>query len=260
MYPIDLSGKVAAVFGVANHRSLAWGIAQALNQAAARLAFTYQGERLKDKVGKLAAQCDGSLLLPCDVTDDAQIEKVFATIEAEAGRMDMLVHSIAFAPREELEGRFLDTSREGFRVALDVSAYSLIRLAKLAAPLMEKSGGGSIVTMTYMASERVVPKYNVMGSAKAALEHAVRQLAFELGPKAVRVNAISAGPVSTLAARGVSGLIGMLALHRETAPLKRNITLEDVGRAALFLLSDLSSGVTGETLHVDAGFSIMGLV
>ena len=259
MYPIDLSGRVAAVFGVANHRSLAWGIARTLSRAGARLAFTYQGERLKDRVGKLAAECDGSLVLPCDVTDDPQTEKVFSTIEAETGRLDMLVHSIAFAPREELEGRFIETTREGFRVALDISAYSLIRVAGLAAPLMEKGGGGSMLTLTYMASERVVPKYNVMGSAKAALEHAVRQLAFELGPQNVRVNAISAGPVSTLAARGVSGLTGMLAHHRETAPLKRNITLEDIGGAALFLLSDLSSGVTGETLHVDAGFSIMGM-
>ena len=257
MYPIDLSGRTAAVFGCANHRSLAWGIAQALSAAGARLAFTYQGERLKDKVAKLAAQCDGSLLMPCDVTADAEIERVFSTIETELGRLDALVHSVAFAPREELEGRFLDTTRDGFKVALDISAYSLVRLARTAAPLMEKSGGGSMLTLTYMASERVVPKYNVMGSAKAALEHAVRQLAFELGPQLIRVNAISAGPVATLASRGIAGLNDMLAFHRETAPLKRNITLDDVGRAALFLLSDLASGVTGETLHVDAGFNIM---
>ncbi|MFQ5719323.1 MAG: enoyl-ACP reductase [Acidobacteriota bacterium] len=259
MFEVDLSGKVAAVFGVANHRSLAWGISRALTAAGARLAFTYQGERLKEKVGKLAAQCDGSLLMPCDVTDDAQIEKVFDTIESETGRLDMLVHSIAFAPRAELEGRFVDTSRQGFGTALDISAYSLIRLASLGSPLMVRSGGGAMVTLTYMASERVVPKYNVMGTAKAALEHAVRQLAFELGPAAIRVNAISAGPVSTLAARGVSGLTDMLAFHRNTAPLKRNITLDEVGRAALFLLSDLSSGVTGEVLHVDAGFSTMAM-
>ena len=198
MYPIDLSGKVAAVFGVANHRSLAWGIAQILGDAGARLAFTYQGERLKDKVGKLASSVDGSLLMPCDVTDDEQIDQVFSTIESEAGRLDFLVHSVAFAPREELEGRFVDTSRGGFATALDISAYSLIRLARAAEPLMQKAGGGSMLTLTYMASERVVPKYNVMGSAKAALEHAVRQLAFELGPSGIRVNALSAGPVSFL--------------------------------------------------------------
>ncbi len=259
MVPIDLSGKVAAIFGVANHRSLAWGIAQALHGAGARLAFTYQGERLKEKVARLAADCPDSLLLPCDVTDDAQVDAVFAAVEKECGRLDALIHSVAYAPREELEGDFLATSREGFKTALDISAYSLVRLAAGAAPLRERGGGGAMVTLTYMASERVVPKYNVMGSAKAALEHAVRQLAYELGPRGVRVNAISAGPVSTLAARGVSGLNEMLAFHREKAPLKRNITLEDVGKTALYLLSDLSSGVTGEVIHVDAGYSIMGM-
>jgi enoyl-[acyl-carrier protein] reductase I len=259
MVPIDLSGKVAAVFGVANHRSLAWGIAQALQQAGARLLFTYQGDRLKEKVARLAAECPDSLLAPCDVTDDAQVAAVFDTLEKEAGRLDMLVHSIAYAPREELEGDFLQTSREGYKVAMEISAYSLVNLSAAAVPLMERSGGGSIVTLSYMAAEKVVPKYNVMGSAKAALEHGVRQLAYELGPKNIRVNAISAGPVNTLAARGVSGLTDMLAFHREKAPLKRNITLEDVGRTALFLLTDLSSGVTGEVVHVDAGFNIMGM-
>jgi enoyl-[acyl-carrier protein] reductase I len=259
MYPVDLSGKVAAILGVANQRSLAWGIAQALSAAGARLAFTYQGERLKDKVAKLAEQCEGSLLLPCDVADDQQVDEVFSIIGSEYGRLDTMVHSIAFAPREELEGEFLRTSRGGFAKALEISAYSFIRVAASAAPLMEESGGGTMVTLTYMASQKVIPKYNVMGSAKAALEHAVRQLAYELGPKGIRVNAISAGPVSTLAARGVSGLTDMLAFHREKAPLKRNITLEDVGRSGLFLLSDLSSGITGEVLHVDAGFNIMGM-
>ncbi|MFQ5669034.1 MAG: enoyl-ACP reductase [Acidobacteriota bacterium] len=259
MLSIDLSGRVAAVFGVANHRSLAWGIAQALHQAGARLAFTYQGERLKEKVARLAGQCQDSLLLPCDVTDDGQVENVFTVIGKECRRLDFLVHSIAFAPREELEGAFLQTSREGFRTALEVSAYSFLRMTAAAAPLMIRSGGGSVVTLTYMAAEKVIPRYNVMGSAKAALEHAVRQLAWELGPDAIRVNAVSAGPVATLAARGVSGLTDMLARHREKAPLRRNITQEEVGKTALFLLSDLSSGITGEIVHVDAGFSIMGM-
>jgi enoyl-[acyl-carrier protein] reductase I len=259
MYPIDLSGKVAAVLGVANQRSLAWGIARALSAAGARLAFTYQGERLKDKVARLAGECEGSLLLPCDVADDEQVDKAFSIIGSECGRLDGCVHSIAFAPREELEGEFLRTSRGGYAKALEISAYSFVRVAAAAAPLMERSGGGAMVTLTYMASQKVIPKYNVMGSAKAALEHAVRQLAYELGPKGIRVNALSAGPVSTLAARGVSGLTDMLAFHREKAPLKRNITLEDVGRSGLFLLSDLSSGITGEILHVDAGFNIMGM-
>ena len=259
MYPIDLSGKVAAILGVANQRSLAWGIAQSLSAAGARLAFTYQGERLKDKVARLAGQCEGSLLLPCDVADDEQVDEVFSIIGGECGRLDTMVHSIAFAPREELEREFLLTSRGGFAKALEISAYSFIRVAASAAPLMEQTGGGTMVTLTYMASQKVIPRYNVMGSAKAALEHAVRQLAYELGPKGIRVNAISAGPVSTLAARGVSGLTEMLAFHRERAPLKRNITLEDVGRSGLFLLSDLSSGITGEVLHVDAGFNIMGM-
>jgi enoyl-[acyl-carrier protein] reductase I len=259
MYSIDLSGKVAAVLGVANQRSLAWGIARSLSAAGARLAFTYQGERLKDKVARLAGECEGSLLLPCDVTDREQVDEVFSVIDRECGRLDAMVHSIAFAPREELEREFLLTSQDGFKIALDVSAYSFVRVAAAAAPLMERSGGGAMVTMTYMASQRVIPRYNVMGSAKAALEHAMRQLAFELGPKGIRVNAISAGPVSTLAARGISGLTDMLAHHREKAPLQRNITLEDVGHAGLFLLSDLSTGVTGEVLHVDAGFNIMGM-
>jgi len=259
MYSIDLSGKVAAIFGVANHRSLAWGVAQALDQAGARLLFTYQGERLKDKVAKLAGTCSNSLLVPCDVTDEASVQSVFDTLQAECGRLDVLIHSVAYAPREELEGAFLNTSRDGYRIAMEISAYSLIHLAAQAAPMMKACGGGSIITMTYMASEKVVPKYNVMGSAKAALEHGVRQLACEMGPDNIRINAISAGPVNTLAARGVSGLNEMMGHHRDKAPLKRNITLEDVGRTSLYLASDLSSGVTGEVIHVDAGFNIMAM-
>jgi enoyl-[acyl-carrier protein] reductase I len=259
MYSIDLSGKVAAIFGVANHRSLAWGIAQALHQAGARLLFTYQGERLKDKVEKLAGQCEGSLLVPCDVTDDASVKNVFQVLKDETGKLDMMLHSVAYAPRAELENPFLETSRDGYRLTMEISAYSLIHLAAAAVPLMEIAGGGSIVTMSFMAAERVIPRYNVMGSAKAALEQGVRQLAYELGPRNIRVNALSAGPVNTLAARGISGMGDMLSIHREKAPLQRNITLEEVGRAGLFLLSDLSTGVTGETLHVDAGYNIMGM-
>jgi len=259
MYPIDLSGKVAAIFGVANHRSLAWGVAQALHEAGARLLFTYQGERFKDKVAKLAGQCEGSLLVPCDVTDDDSVKNVFKVLKDEAGRLDMLVHSVAFAPRAELENPFLETSRDGFRLTLEISAYSLVNLTAAAVPLMEAAGGGRIVTMSFMAAEKVIPRYNVMGSAKAALEHAVRQLAYELGPRNIRINALSAGPVNTLAARGISGIKDMLSIHRERASLQRNITLEEVGRSGLYLLSDLSSGVTGETLHVDAGYGIMGM-
>jgi len=259
MYPIDLSGKVAAIFGVANHRSLAWGVAQTLHQAGARLLFTYQGERFKDKVAKLAGQCKNSLLVPCDVTDDASVQNVFQVLKDEAGRLDMMVHSVAYAPRAELENPFLETSREGYRLTMEISAYSLVNLTAAAVPLMEAVGGGRIVTMSFMAAARVIPRYNVMGSAKAALEHAVRQLAYELGPRNIRINALSAGPLNTLAARGISGIKDMLAIHRAQAPMKRNITLEEVGRSGLYLLSDLSSGVTGETLHVDAGYNIMGM-
>ena len=259
MYPVDLTGKVAAIFGVANHRSLAWGVAQALNKAGARLLFTYQSDRLKDKVAGLAGQCEGSLLAPCDVTDEASVANVFKLLESECGRLDMLVHSVAFAPREELEGEFLKTTREGFRTTMEISAYSLVHLTAGAVPLMEKTGGGSIITMSFMAAERVVPRYNVMGSAKAALEHGVRQLAYELGPRNIRINALSAGPLNTLAARGISRVSEMLDHHRKTACMQRRGTLEDVGGSALFLLSDLSSGVTGETLHVDAGYTIMGM-
>lgn len=258
MISIDLKGTTGLVFGVANHRSLAWAIAEQLSAAGTRLAFGYQGERLKDSVQKLVDPLPGSLLVECDVTDDAALEKAFATVGKEFGHLDYLVHSVAFARKEELEGDFRNTSRDGYRTALEISAYSLIPMAKLALPLME-GRAGSIVALTYMASQRVIPNYNVMGSAKAALEHSVRQLAFELGPKGVRVNAISAGAVNTLSARGISGFTGMLGQTRDKAPLGRNITAEEVGKAALFLLSDLSSGITGEILFVDAGYNIMGL-
>lgn len=257
MFTIDLSGKTGVVFGVANHRSLAWSIAQCLHQAGARLAFTYAGERLREKVEPLVATLEGSCLIECDVTRDEEIAGVFAQLAERFGRLDYLVHSVAFANKDDLEGDFVATSRAGFHLAMDISAYSLVRLAKEALPLMEKEGGG-ILTLTYNASQRVVPSYNVMGSAKAALEHEVRQLAYELGPKKIRVNAISAGPVNTLSARGISGFIDMLKMSREKAPLQRNIEPAEVGKAALFLLSDMASGITGEILYVDAGYNIMG--
>jgi len=257
MVSIDLKGRSALVMGVANHRSLAWAIAQALHQAGARLCLTYAGERLKDMVGELAATLPGTLVLECVVTRDASIDAVRSRLESEWGAIEALVHGIAFARKEDLEGAFVATPREGFQLALDVSAYSLLNVTNRMLPLLEKNGA-AIVTLSYLAAERAVPSYNVMGSAKAVLEQMVRQLAFELGPKNVRVNALSAGPVSTLAARGIHGFTDMLKKHAEKAPLRRNITKEEVGKAALFLLSDLSSGITGETLYVDAGYRIMG--
>ena len=257
MYAIDLTGRHALVMGVANHRSLSWAIAQQLHQAGARLCLTYQGERLKSMVEELAAQAPGTLVLECDVTRDETIDAVAARLTSEWGSIEALVHGIAFARKEDLEGEFVATPREGFQMALDVSAYSMINVIQRTRPLLEKHGA-AIVTLSYLAAERAVPSYNVMGSAKAVLEQSVRQLAFELGPKNVRINAISAGPVSTLAARGIHGFTGMLKAHAEKAPLKRNITKEEVGKAGLFLLSDLSSGITGEVLYVDAGYHIMG--
>jgi len=254
---IDLSGKNALVLGVANQRSLAWAIAEALGQAGCRLAFTYQGERLEPKVRELAARFPDAPVASCDVTSDEQLEALFSRLARELGRLDIVIHSIAFARREELEGEFRKTTREGWRLALEISAYSLVDLANRAVPLME--GGGSIVCLTYIAGQRVVPNYNVMGSAKAALEHCTRQLAFELGPKNIRVNAISSGPVSTLSARGVSGFTTMLAHARERAPLGRNVEPREVADTALFLCSDLASGITGETIHVDGGYNIMAV-
>ena len=257
MVPIDLSGKNGLVLGVANDHSIAWGIAQALSQAGARLALTYQGDRLKDRVERLAASLGDSLALPCDATDDQEIADVFATLGEQFGDISFLVHSIAYANREDLSGRFADTGREGFRIALEVSAYSLLPLVRYAAPLM--TGGGSVVAMTFDASRRVYPGYNVMGTAKAALEHAVRQLASEFGPDDIRVNAISAGPLETLAARGISGFRDMRHTHAEKAPLQRNITVDEVAQTALFLCSGLASGITGAVIPVDAGYHIMAV-
>ena len=257
MYPVDLSGKNALVFGVANQRSIAWSIARTLAQAGARMALTYQGERLKDGVTKLANELNDSVVVPCDVSDDGEIQGVFDKLGETMGQLDMVVHSVAFAAREELQGDFSQTSRDGFRMALDISAYSLIPIARYALPLMAE--GGAILTMTFHASERVYPGYNVMGTAKAALENEVKQLAAEMGQHNVRVNALSAGPLDTLAARGIGGFLDMKRVHAERSPLRRNITHDEVAQAALFLCSDLSSGVTGSVLPVDAGYHIMAV-
>lgn len=260
MRTIDLTGKTALVAGVANQRSLAWAIAEALADAGARLILTYQGERLLKNVSELAAARPGTEIFPCDVTDDAEIDSLFERMGATTGgRLDVLVHSIAFARREDLDGAFRNTSRDGWHTALDISAYSLVALTSRATPLMESSGGGSIVSLTFQASQRVFPNYNVMGSAKAALEHATRQLAYELGPMNIRVNTISAGPVATLSARGISGFTLMAKHHEQMSPMKRNIEPREVGDAALFLCSPMASGITGTTLYVDTGYHIMGV-
>jgi enoyl-[acyl-carrier protein] reductase I len=254
-----LAGTAGVIFGVANKRSIAWGIAQAMSAAGMRLAFTYQGERLKENVEELAATLSGSLVLPCDVTSDPEIAAVFEAVGREFGRLDTLVHSVAYAPREELEGDFVSTSRDGFRMTHDISAYSLVALTRAALPLLEQSGRGSVLAMTYYGAEKVAASYNVMGVAKAALEATVRYLAAGLGPRGVRVNAISAGPVNTLAARGVRGFTGMLKHHAERAPLRRNVELREIGDTAVFLASSMASGITGEVLFVDAGYNIMAV-
>jgi len=256
MYGIDLSGKHALVMGVANHRSLAWAIADQLHQAGATLCLTYASERFKSMVEDVAKDRPNVLLLECDVTNDAAIDAVVKRLGDEWGSVEMLVHGIAFAKKEDLEGSFVGTSRDGFQMTLEVSAYSLLNVTNRALPLLEKNGA-SVVTLSYVAAERAVPNYNVMGSAKAVLEQMVRQLALELGPRNIRVNAVPAGPVSTLAARGIHGFTDMLKKHADRAPLKRNITKDEVGKAGLFLLSDLSSGITGEVMMVDAGYSIL---
>ena len=253
-----LENKIGIVFGVANKRSIAWAIAQAWKKAGATLAFTYQGDRLKENVEELAGTFGPeTLILPCDVTKDDDIARVFSEVGAKFGRLDLALHSVAFAPKDALEGEFVNTSREAFRVAHDISAYSLVAVSRAAAPLMTE--GGSIVTMSYYGAVKVVPHYNVMGVAKAALEASVRYLAYDLGPKKIRVNAISAGPVNTLAARGISGFGAMLAHYEAHAPLKRNITLEELGAMGVFLAADGSAGITGQTLYADSGYSVMGM-
>ncbi|HXB53516.1 MAG TPA: enoyl-ACP reductase [Vicinamibacteria bacterium] len=253
-----LEGERGLVLGIANKRSIAWGIARAVAREGARLAVTYQGERLEENVRELAAELKDPLILPCDVSRDEDLQALAASVKKEFGSLDFVVHAVAYALREELDGEFLNTSREGYRVAQDISAYSLTALARHTAPLMPE-GRGSIVTLTYLGGERVVPHYNVMGVAKAALEMSVRYLAADLGPRGIRVNALSAGPIKTLAASGVHGISKMLEYHRTHAPLRRNTEQEEVGDAALFLVSRLSRGITGEVIHVDGGFHVMGM-
>jgi len=253
-----LQGKKAAVFGVANDRSIAWAIAEAFHGEGAELAFTYAGEILEKRVRPLAEGIGSKIILPCDVTKDEEIEKVFASLRETWGGLDILIHAIAFANKEDLANPYVQTSRAGFHLAMDVSAYSLIALSQRAAPLMA-GRSGAILTLTYMGSEKVVPNYNVMGVAKAALEASVRYLAHDLGPKGIRVNAISAGPIRTLAAAGISDFKTMLHHVAERSPLKRNIDAEEVGKTATYLCSDWGSAVTGEVLHVDAGYNIMGM-
>jgi enoyl-[acyl-carrier protein] reductase I len=248
--------KTAVVFGLANKRSIAWAIAQKLHEAGWHLAITYQNERMEQEAKDLITDLPGADGFMCDVSSDEQIAKLFEELKARYGVLNGIVHSVAFAPAEELKGEFVNTTREGFRVAHDISVYSLIAVTRGAAPLM--TAGGGIVTLTYYGAEKVVPRYNVMGVAKAALEASVRYLAYDLGPKAIRVNAISAGPIKTLAARGISGLSDMLKSHAERAPLKRNVDPSEVGGTAAFLLSEAGSGITGETIYVDCGYNIMG--
>jgi enoyl-[acyl-carrier protein] reductase I len=253
---ISLQGRTAVVFGVANKRSIAWAIATKLHAAGAKLAITYQNERLKTEAADLITSLPGAEALQCDVSSDAEIDTLFNELKSRYGSLHTVVHSVAYAPAEELKGDFINTTREGFRIAHDVSCYSLIAVARAAAPLMTE--GGSIITLSYYGAEKVVPKYNVMGVAKAALESSVRYLAYDLGPQRVRVNAISAGPVKTAAARGIPGFADMMKSHAERAPLGRNVDVNEVGDTGLYLASDLSTGITGEVIYVDCGYNIMG--
>ena len=253
-----LAGKIGLVFGVANKRSIAWAIAKAWAAAGARLIFNYQGERLKDNVEELTGEFgEKTPLFPCDVTSDDQIKSFFENLRSQTDRVDLMLHSLAYAPREALEGDFVSTTREAIRVAQDVSAYSLVALAREAAPLM--TNGGSIVAMTYYGSEKVVPHYNVMGVAKASLEASARYLAYDLGPKKIRVNCISAGPVQTLAARGISGFTSMLKHYQERAPLKRSCERAEIGATGVFLASEGAAAITGQVIYVDGGYEIMGM-
>jgi enoyl-[acyl-carrier protein] reductase I len=255
----NLAGKHGLVVGVANKRSISWAIAQAAAAAGARLALTYQTERLEENVRELAAKLDQPLVVPCDVSSDQQIADLAAAVDREFGGLDFLVHGAAFAPQAELSSPFVQTSRDGFRIALDVSAYSLIALTRAVVPLMQRRGGGSILTLTYLGSQRVFTNYNVMGVAKAALESSVRYLASDLGPHNIRVNAISAGPIKTLAAAGISGFSSILQVYRERAPLRRNVELGEVADTALFLLGPESRAITGEVMMVDGGYHIVGV-
>jgi enoyl-[acyl-carrier protein] reductase I len=256
--PQLLEGKTGLIMGVANKRSIAWGIANAASKAGARLVLTYQNDRLGENVQDLAPQLNNPVLLPCDVSSDEQIQALAGRIGQEAGHLDFVVHALAYAPREALDGMYADTTREAFRIALDISAYSLVAVSKALLPLM-KDRQASIVTLTYLGSERVVQNYNVMGVAKAALEASVRYLANDLGPHGIRVNAISAGPIKTLASSAVGGISNMIKLHAERAPLRKAVDLDEVGEASLFLLSSLSRGISGEVIYVDGGYHILGV-
>ncbi|MBK7997330.1 MAG: enoyl-ACP reductase [Verrucomicrobia bacterium] len=253
-----LAGKLGIVFGVANKRSIAWAIAQAWHKAGAKLAFTYQGEHLKENVEELAGTFGAdTLLMPCDVTKDEDIANVFKTMGEKFGKLHLLLHSVAFAPKEALEGEFINTSREAYRIAHDISAYSLVALARGAMPLMTE--GGSIVAMSYYGAEKVVPHYNVMGVAKASLEASTRYLAYDMGPKKIRVNCISAGPMNTLAARGIAGFMDMMKHYEAHAPLKRSCTSDELGQTGTFLASDGAAAITGQVIYVDGGYQIMGM-
>jgi enoyl-[acyl-carrier protein] reductase I len=255
----DLSGRLGLILGVANKRSISWGIAQAAARAGARLALTYPSERLKENVRELAATLNDAVVLPCDVTNDQQLAELGPFLERECGGLDFVVHGAAFAPALELQNRFVKTSRDGFRTALEVSAYSLVALTNACLPLLEARGGGSVVTLSHIGSDRVFPNYNVMGVAKAALESAVRYLAADLGPQNIRVNAVSAGPIKTLASAGIPGLSQMLQAQRERAPLRRGMEMGEIADAALFLLGDAARAITGEVLMVDGGYHVTGI-
>ncbi len=252
-----LSGKRGLIMGLANDKSIAWGIAKACADAGAELAFSYQGEALKKRVGPLAEQLNSTIVLPCDVSDEASIDALFQSLEKEWGKLDFVVHAIGFSDKNELRGRYVDTSRDNFQMTMDISVYSFTAVARRAEKLM--SEGGSMLTLTYYGAEQVMPHYNVMGVAKAALEASVKYLAEDLGKDGIRVNAISAGPIKTLAASGIGDFRYIMKWNEYNSPLRRNVTTEDVGKSALYLLSDLGSGVTGENLHVDAGYHVVGM-
>lgn len=254
-----LDGKCALIVGLASNRSIAWGIAKAMQREGAQLAFTYQNERLQERVGKMAAECDSVITLPCDVSNDTEIDAVFKHLDNYWDHLDIIVHSVAYAPRNELEGSYLDSvTREGFLIAHDISSYSFTALAKAGRNMMQRRNG-ALLTLSYLGAESVIPNYNVMGLAKASLESNVRYMADSLGPEGIRVNAISAGPIKTLAASGISGFGKMLDHVEKSAPLRRNVTIDDVGNAAAFLCSDLAVGITGEIVHVDSGYHIVGM-
>jgi enoyl-[acyl-carrier protein] reductase I len=258
-HDLPLAGKTGVIFGVANKRSIAWAIAQAWHQAGAKLIFNYQGERLKENVEELAGTFGAATpIFPCDVGSDEQIDSFFGEVKKQTDRIDLLLHSVAYAPREALSGEFVQTTRQAFSIAHDISAYSLVGLSRAALPFMEKNGG-SIIAMTYLGAARVVPHYNVMGVAKAALEASVRYLANDLGQRRIRVNAISAGPMNTLAARGVAGLGEMLKHYDARAPLRRNVELDELGATGLFLATDGAAAITGQTMYVDSGYSVMAM-